>query len=166
MVVCNRVELFELHAFYRFELIFQLLQRQHARLALVQGFRQQRRRLYRRWQPLDGERFNVDFTVATGNLLQAHTHHHALMAGVNDVQNRITDARFQLTVQTFITGTACGPRFGGVTEVKQRQVRDQRRDKGRHGGGFTRPVTAGERRDQLIQIERSGKEAVPVNQRQ
>ena len=166
MVVGNGVELLELHAFDGLKLVFQLLQRQHARLTFVQGFRQQRRRLHGGWQPLDCKRFDIHFTVTTGDLLQAHAHHHALMTGVNNVQNRITDAGLQLTVQTFITGAACCPRFGGVTEVKQRQVRDQRRNKGCHGGGFTRTVTAGERRDQLIQIERSGKEAVPVNQRQ
>ncbi len=146
--------------------IFQLLQRQHARLALVQRFGQQRRRLHGGRQALDGERFDVDFTIAPGDLLQAHAHHHALMAGVDDVQNRITDAGLQLTVQPFITGAAGGARFGGVTEVQQRQIGDQRRDKGRHGGGFPRPVTAGERGDQLIQIKGAGKEAVPVNQRQ
>ena len=165
MVIRNGVELLELHAFDGFELIIQLLQRQHARLALIQGFRQQRCGLHGGWQPLDGKRFNVHFTVTACDLLQTYPHHHTLMSGVNHVQNRITDACFELTVQAFIARAAGRPRFGGVTEMEQRQIGDQCRNKRRHGGGFTRTVTTGERRNQLIQIERPGKEAVPVNQR-
>ena len=165
MVVGNGVKLLKLHAFNGFQLVFQLLERQDARLTFIQGFRQQRGRLHGGWQPLDRKRFDIYFTVATGNLLQTHAYNHALMAGVDHVQYGITDARFQLTVQTFIAGAARGARFSGVTEVQQGQVRDQRRHEGRHGSGFTRPVTAGERCHQFIQIEGSGKEAVPVNQR-
>ncbi len=165
MVVGNGVKLLKLYAFNGFQLVFQLLERQDARLAFIQRFRQQRGWLYGGWQPLDRKRFDIHFTVAASNLLQAHAYNHALMTGVDHVQHGITDARFQLTVQAFIAGAARCARFGGVTEVQQGQVRDQRRHEGRHGGGFTRPVTAGERRHQLIQIEGSGKEAVPVNQR-
>ena len=104
--------------------------------------------------------------IASGNLLQTHTDHHALVARVNGVEHRITDTRFQLTVQTFIARTAGGPGFRSVTEMQQGQVGDQRRNERRHGGGFTRPVTARKRRDQLVKVKSSGKKAVPVNQRQ
>ena len=166
MVIGNGVELFKLHAFHRLELVFQLVKRQHARLAFVQGFGHQLCRLHRHRQSLNGKRLDIHFTIASGNLLQTHTDHHALVARVNGVEHRITDTRFQLTVQTFIARTAGGPGFRGVTEMQQGQVGDQRRNERRHGGGFTRPVTARKRRDQLVKVKSSGKKAVPVNQRQ
>ena len=166
MVIGNGVELFKLHAFHCLELVFQLVKRQHARLAFVQGFGHQLRRLHRHRQSLDGKRLDINFTIATGNLLQTHTNYHALVTRVNSVEHRITDTRFQLTVQTFIARTAGGPSFRGVTEVQQCQVRNERRNKRRHGGGFTRTITAGKRRDQLIKVKGASKKAVPVNQRQ
>ena len=102
MVVGNRVELLELNAFDGIELIFQLLQRQHARLALVQRFGQQLGRLNRGGQPLNGEWLDVDFTIAARHLLQTYADHHALVTRVHHVKYRVADARFQLTVQTFI----------------------------------------------------------------
>ena len=166
VVIGNGVELFKLHAFHRLELVFQLVKRQHARLAFVQGFGHQLCRLHRHRQSLNGKWFDIHFTIASGNLLQTHTDHHALVARVNGVEHRITDTRFQLTVQTFIARTAGGPGFRSVTEMQQGQVGDQRRNERRHGGGFTRPVTARKRRDQLVKVKSSGKKAVPVNQRQ
>ncbi|MNT47258.1 hypothetical protein D3C72_1839570 [compost metagenome] len=115
---------------------------------------------------MNRERFDVHFTVTASDLLQANAHYHALVAGVDDIQHGITDAGFELTVQTFITRAARGSRFRGVTEVQQRQIGNQRRDKRCHRGGFTRTVPPGERCHQLIQIKGSGKETVPVNQRQ
>ena len=105
----NGVELLKLHAFHRLELVFQLVQRQYTRLAFVEGFGHQLRRQHRHRQALNGKRFDIDFTIASGNLLQTHTDHHTLVARVNGVEHRITDTRFQLTVQTFIARTAGGP---------------------------------------------------------
>ena len=98
MIIGDGVELLELYPFHRIDFIFQLVEAQHARLTIVQGFRQQLRRLYRTRQALNGERFDVHFTVTPGDLLQTHAHQHALMAGVDDIQHRITDARFQFAV--------------------------------------------------------------------
>ncbi|GDU60837.1 hypothetical protein ExPUPEC61_03431 [Escherichia coli] len=166
MVIGNGVELFKLHAFHRLELVFQLVKRQHARLAFVQSFGHQLCRLHRHRQALNGKWFDIHFTIASGNLLQTHTDHYTLVARVNGVKHRITDTRFQLTVQTFIARTAGGPGFRSVTEMQQGQIGDKRRNERRHGGGFTRPVTARKRRDQLVKVKSSGKKAVPVNQRQ
>ena len=119
MVIGDRVELLKLHAFHLVELLFQLRQRQDACLTFIQRLRHQLRGLHRHRQSLNGKRFDIDFTVASGNLLQTHTHHHALMARVDRIQHRITDTRFQLTVQTFIARAAGRACFGGVTEVQQ-----------------------------------------------
>ncbi|MND92504.1 hypothetical protein D3C80_846630 [compost metagenome] len=70
----------ELHAFHLFNALFQLLQCQHARLALAHRLGQKFGRLYCRWQALDGEWLDVHFTVTAGHLLQAHAHHHTLVA--------------------------------------------------------------------------------------
>ena len=166
MVIGNGVELFKLHAFHRLELVFQLVKREHARLTFIQGFGHQLCRLHRHRQALNGKWFDINFTIAPGNLLQTHADHHALVARVNGVEHRITDTRFQLTVQTFIARTAGGPGLRGVTEMQQGQVGNERRHKRRHRGGFTRTVTAGKRRDQLIQVKGASKKTVPVNQRQ
>ncbi len=166
VVIGDGVKLLELHALHLFHALFQLLQRQHARLAIAHGLGQQFGRLYRGRQALDGERFDVDLTIAPCHLLQAHTDHHALVARVDDVEGGVTHAGTQLAVQAFVARTAGGARFGGVTEVQQRQVGDQCGDEGRHGGGLPRPVTAGQRGHQLIQIKGTGEETVPVNQRQ
>ena len=166
VIIGYRVELLELHPFHLFKLVFQLVETQHARLALVKGFRQQLGRLNGHRQPLDSKRLDIHFTIATGDLLQAHAHDHALVVRVDHVQYRITHPGPQLPVQTFIARTAGGPRFGGVAEVQQGQVRNQCRDESRHGGRFPGAVAAGEGGDQLIQIKGAGKKTVPVNQRQ
>ena len=98
MVIGDGVELLKLHAFHRVDFIFQLVEAQHARLTIVQRFRQQLCGQNRARQALNGERFDIHFTVASGDLLQTHAHQHALMAGVDDIQHRITDARFQFAV--------------------------------------------------------------------
>ncbi|MFQ9949073.1 MAG: hypothetical protein ACLRXB_05835 [Escherichia coli] len=41
--------------------------------------------------------------------------------------------------------------------MQQGQIGDKRRNERRHGGGFTRPVTARKRRDQLVKVKSSGK---------
>ena len=87
MVVGNGIKLLKLHAFDSFQLVFQLLERQDARLTFIQGFRQQRGWLYGGRQPLDRKRFDIYFTIAAGNLLQTHAYNHALMAGVDHVQH-------------------------------------------------------------------------------
>ena len=87
MVIGDRVELLKLHAFHFVELLFQLGQRQDARLTFIQRFRHQLRRLHRHRQSLNGKRFDVDFTVTSGNLLQTNTNHHALVARVDRVQH-------------------------------------------------------------------------------
>ncbi len=128
MVVGNRVELLELHAFDSIELVFQLLQAQHARLTFVHRFGQQLRRLDGGRQTLNSKRFDIDFAVAPGNLLQTYAYDHALVTRVHDVQHGVTHASFQLTVQAFIARTTGGPGFRGVTDVQHGQVWDQRRD--------------------------------------
>ncbi|MNH41675.1 hypothetical protein D3C79_1032150 [compost metagenome] len=80
MVVGDRVELLELHAFHLFNAIFQFLQRQHARLALAHRLGQKLCRLHCSRQALNGERLDVHLAIATGYLLQTHSDHHALMA--------------------------------------------------------------------------------------
>ena len=69
VILGNRVKLLELHPFHRFELIFQLVERHHARLAFVKGFGQQLSWLDGGWQALDRKRLDIDFTIATGDLL-------------------------------------------------------------------------------------------------
>ena len=80
VVIGNGVKLLKLHAFHRLELVFQLVQRQYTRVAFVEGFGHQLRRQHRHRQALNGKRFDIDFTIASGNLLQTHTDHHALVA--------------------------------------------------------------------------------------
>ena len=72
------------------------------RAAIVQRFGQQLGRQDRGRQSLNGERFNIDFTIAPGDLLQAHADHHALVAGVDHIEYRVTHPGAQLTVQAFI----------------------------------------------------------------
>ena len=102
MIFGDRVELFKLDPFHRLEFIFQLVEAHDARLAIVQRFGQQLGRQDRGRQSLNGERLNIDFTIASGDLLQAHADHHALVAGVDHIEYRVTHPGAQLTVQAFI----------------------------------------------------------------
>ncbi|CCJ83754.1 hypothetical protein BN133_131 [Cronobacter dublinensis 582] len=165
VVIGDGVELLELHPFHRVDFIFELVEAQHARLTIVQGLGEQLCRQYGARQALNSERFDVHFTVAPGDLLQTHAHQHALMARVHDIQHRITDARFEFAVQALIARATGRARFGGVAEMQKRKVRDKRRDKRRHCRRFPGAVTAGKRGDQLVEIKRAGKKAVPVDKR-
>ena len=42
--------------------------------------------MHRHRQSLNGKRLDIHFTIASGNLLQTHTDHHALVARVNGVE--------------------------------------------------------------------------------
>lgn len=62
--------------------------------------------------------FDIHFTIAPGDLLQAHANHYALMTRIQDVEHRVTDTRFELTVQAFIARSAGRTGFGGITEMQ------------------------------------------------
>ncbi len=124
MVVGDRAELTELHPFLRFDALFDFAQRQHARLTAVHNLGQHIGRLAIHRQPVNAERFDIDLFIAARYLLQTHARNHALVTRVDNVQHRVAHAGAQLAVQAFIARAAGCARFGGITEVQQRQIRD------------------------------------------
>ncbi|MNO86168.1 hypothetical protein D3C76_775610 [compost metagenome] len=135
----------------------------HPPLAVMEFFQQQIRGLQVFWHIHQGEGGDVDLVVAVRHLLQVHADPDPLLAAVHHFQQGIAVTALQLAVEPLVAGRTAGARLSGVAEVEQGLIRDQRRDKGRHGGGLARAVAAGQGGDQLVEIEGPGEEAVPVD---
>ncbi|MNV05224.1 hypothetical protein D3C71_955520 [compost metagenome] len=163
VIVGHRIEFGDLHGPQLGGSPLQIGESAHPALAIMEFFQQQIRGLQLLWHIHQGEGGDIDLVVAVRHLLQVHADPDPLLAAVHHFQKRIAVTALQLAVEPLVAGRTAGARLSGVAEVEQGLIRDQRRDKGRHGGGLARAVAAGQGGDQLVEIEGPGEEAVPVD---